>query len=333
MTMYARILKRVPGYAGAVAFAFLALACAGAQAQAQSNYPDHPVRMIVPYPPGGSMDIVTRVLAKALGESMKQSFVVENRAGASGAVGNAYIAKAAPDGYTIGMGAPTLVSAQYLNSTLPYSVKELTPIIWVINQPNVLLIHPSVPANNLKEFIDYLQANPGKVSFGSYGVGGSQHLAAELFMMMSKTKMVHVPYTRTSALTDLVGGQIQMMIDAVTTGLPYVKSGQLKALGVTTMERSAMMPDVPTMSEAGLKGYDYYGFNVLMAPAGTPKAVIDKLNQETNKALKDPAVRKTLEDQGLQVVGGSVQDAIRNLKEQDEMVAKIVKEAHIEPAN
>jgi tripartite-type tricarboxylate transporter receptor subunit TctC len=314
----------------ACALAVIALAARGAHAQ---NYPDHSVRVVVPYPPGGAMDIVTRVLARALGDSLKQSFVVENHAGASGAVGNAFIAKSPPDGYTIGMGAPTLVSAPYLNRSLPYSIKELAPIVWVVNQPNVLLIHPSIPASNLKELIDYLHANPGKVSFGSYGIGGSQHLATELFEMMSKTSMVHVPYTRTSALTDLVGGQIQMMIDAVPTALPYVKTGQLKALGVTTATRSAMMPSVPTMAEAGLKGYEYYGFNVLVAPAGTPKPILDKLNAEVNKALKDPTVRKQLEDLGLQVVGGSVADARNNLREQDQMVERIVKEAHIEPQN
>jgi tripartite-type tricarboxylate transporter receptor subunit TctC len=306
--------------------AAMALAAVGAHAQ---SYPTHSVRLVVPYPPGGSMDIVTRMLGKYLTESLGQSFVVENRSGASGLVGTAYVAKSEPDGYTLVMGAPTLVSGPYLNASMPFDpFKDLVPI-----QPNVLLLHPSVKANTVTELIDYAKANPGTLSFGSYGIGGSQHIATELFMMMSGTKMIHVPYTRTSALTDLVGGQINLMIDAVPTSLQYVKAGALKALAVTTAKRSPMMPDTPTMSEAGLTGYDFYGFNVLVAPTGTPKPIIDKLNVTINKWLTDPGVRKQLSDLGLEIVGGSPADAERILKEQDKLYARIVKEAHILPQN
>lgn len=306
------------------------LVATGAYAQ---SYPTKPVRLIAPYPPGGSIDIVARLVGQRLTEAFGQQFVIENRAGASGNIGTDYVAKAAPDGYTLLLsGAPPLAANIYLFAKLPFDpVRDFAPIIRIANQPNVLVLHPSVPARNVKELIALAKSRPGKLNFGSGGVGASQHISAELFMMMTGVKMVHVVYKGGGpAMIELVGGQIDLMIETAPSAIPYVNSGKLKALGVTTLQRLAMLPNVPTIDEAGVKGYEFLSWMGLVAPAGVPKEIVQKLNAEVQTAISGD-LRKRLTELGLGVAGGTPEQFAAYIREDSAKYAKLVKVANIKP--
>ena len=297
------------------------------------SYPVKPVRLIAPYPPGGSIDIVARLVGQKLTEAFGQQFVIENRSGASGNIGTDYVAKAAPDGYTLLLsGAPPLAANIHLFAKLPFDpVRDFAPIIRIANQPNVLVLHPSVPARNVKELIALANSRPGTLNFGSGGIGASQHISAELFMMITGTKMVHVVYKGGGpAMVELVGGQIDLMIETAPSAIPYVKAGKLKALAVTSLQRFGMLPDVPTMDEAGVKGYEFVSWMGLVAPAGVSREIVQRLNAEVQKIISGD-LRKRLTELGLDVVGGTPEQFAAYIREDSAKYAKLVKAANIKP--
>jgi tripartite-type tricarboxylate transporter receptor subunit TctC len=279
----------------AIAFAFTATA----QAQA---WPNKPIKYIVPFAAGGTTDILGRMIGAKLAEALGQPVVVENRAGAAGAVGVEMLAKSPPDGYTIGGGT---VSSHGLNVALypklPYDpVKDFSPITMLATLPNMLVVHPSLGVNNVAELIALLKANPNKYSFGSAGNGTSQHMSGEMFKMMTGTSMQHIPYRGSGPMIpDLLAGTISMSFENLTTAYPPAKQGRLKALAVTTAKRSFVAPEVPTMQELGFAGFDITSWQALFAPAGVPREIITRLYAETAKALKSPDVAKRLEELGL----------------------------------
>ncbi len=265
---------------------------AGAQ-----GYPNRPVKLVVPFPPGGSLDFTGRLLAQRLTEMWGQSVVVENRPGAGGNIGADFVAKSAPDGYTILMGAlSTHAVNPSLYKTMPYdAVRDFAPITLIATTPNVLVVNASSPVNNVKEFIAYTKANPGKLSFGSGSIGSGGHLAGELYKVETGTDAVHVPFKGGAPATQaLLAGDTQFMFDNLANAMAQVKAGKLKALAVTTAQRSPLVPDLPTMAEAGLPGFDISTWYGLFAPAGTPSSVIAKWNADVTKILTTPDVRAKL---------------------------------------
>lgn len=292
------LLQTMATLAGALAFPALA----------QGSWPSRPIRYIVPFAPGGTTDILARVVGEKLGPILGQTIVIENKPGQGGSVGAAELARAAPDGYTIGGGT---ISSHAINATLydklPYDpVTSFAPITMYATQPNVLLVHPSVPAANLREFVALLKANPDKYSYGSAGNGTSQHISGELFNAMAGVRMQHVPYRGSGQMVpELLGGTLQVAFDNIATGIPHMKTGRLRALAVTTARRSGVAPDVPTMAESGLAGYELSSWQAVFAPAGTPPAIVERLHAEIGRILKMPDVAKRLGDLGLDLSGMS----------------------------
>ena len=272
-----------------------------AGAQAPATYPSRPVRLVVPFPPGGPLDIIGRTIAQKLGDAWGQSVVVDNRPGAGGNIGAELVAKAAPDGYTILMGAlSTHAVNPSLYAKMPYdAVKDFAPITLVAITPNVLVVNASLPVNSAKEFVAYAKANSGKLAFGSGSNGSAGHLAGELFKVETATDIIHVPYKGGAPATQaLLAGDTQFMFDNLANATPQVKAGKLKALAVTTAQRSKLAPELPTMAEAGLTGFDISTWFGLLAPAGTPQDVIAKWNAEVTKILNSPELRERLTAQG-----------------------------------
>lgn len=306
----------------------LAMVSTGAAAQ---SYPSRAVRMVVAYPAGGSIDTVARLVSQRFVTVTGQQFLVENRSGAAGIIGTDNVAKAASDGYTLLMGsAAAIASAPSMYAKLPYDPdRELVPVVLVANQPNVLLLHPSVPARNLKEFIALTKANPGKFNYGSSGIGATQHMTAELFAMMTGTKIVHVPYRGGApAMTDLMTGQIDFMFTPAPNSISQLKAGRVRGIAVTSLKRSGILPDLPTMDESGLKGFELLGWIGLLAPAGTPPQIIDRLNGEVQKMLAGDLKQK-LADLGLDTAGGTPGQFAEFIKKDIAKYAKIVKAAKI----
>jgi tripartite-type tricarboxylate transporter receptor subunit TctC len=309
-----------------------ALVFAAAAAFAQS-YPSRVVRMVVAYPPGGSIDVVARLVNQRLTTAFGQQFIIDNRAGAAGNIGTDYVAKAPNDGYTLLMGsAASISSAPAVYAKLPYDpVRDLAPIIQVANQPNVLTAHPSVPARTLKEFIAIAKANPGKFNYGSSGIGASQHMTAELFAMLTGVKIEHIPYKGgTPAMTDLISGQIDFMFTPAPNAIAFVKSGKIRGIAVTSLKRSSALPELPTMDESGLKGFELLGWIGLLGPAGTPREIVDRLNADINKMLAGD-IRPRLTDLGLDAVGGTPEQFAAFIRQDIAKYVKIVKVAGIAP--
>jgi tripartite-type tricarboxylate transporter receptor subunit TctC len=298
-----KILARL---SAALGFALLAAAAGPALAQ----YPNKPVRIVVPYPPGGTTDILARLTAARLTESMGQPFVVENRPGASGGIGSQAVAKSAPDGYTLVMATISSHGIVSAISKLPYDpVKDFSPVTVIGSTPNVILVHPDLPAKNLAELLKLAREKPGKLNFGSTSPGGSPHMSAELLKMMAKVDMVHIPYKGAGPmLTDLIGGQIQIGFDNLPSSMGHIKSGKVRAVAVTTTKRWPGTPDVPTVAESGVPGYEVSGWFGLLAPAGTPKPVIDALYRAASAMLKQPDVQKQMLELGAEP-GGNTPDA------------------------
>jgi len=306
------------------------LALSAPWAAAQGAYPNKPIRYIVPFAPGGTTDILARVVGEKLAIALGQPLVIDNKPGQGGSAGAGELARAAPDGYTIGGGT---ISSHGINATLydklPYDpVKSFEPITMYATQPNVLLLHPSVPANNLREFIALLKANPEKYSFGSAGNGTSQHISGEMFKTMAGVKMQHVPYRGSGQMMpELLGGTLLVAMDNIATAVPHLKAGKLRALAVTSAQRSGVAPDVPTMAESGLAGYELSSWQAVFAPAGTPKPVIDKLYGEIAKILKMPDVEKRLTELGLDLSGMPPAQLGELVKADVPRLGKIVKES------
>ena len=292
-------------------------------------YPSKSVRLIVPFAPGGSNDIMARLTAQKLSESLGQSVVVDNRGGASGIIGTDLAAKAPPDGYTLLMMSLTFAVNPSLFRKLPYDTqKDLTPVTLVAFAPLMLVIHPSIPAKSVQELLAYARANPGKLNFGSGGPGTTPHLAGEMLKMMARVQMTHVPYKGGGpALIDLMGGQIQLMLENIPSTLPLAKSGKLRALAVSGLKRSPLAPELPTLDEAGLKGYEITGWNGLFVPSGTQANIVSYLHAETAKALAQPDVKERLATMGAEGVGSSPEDFRAFVKAEITKWARVVKEA------
>ncbi len=272
------------------------------------SFPNRPITIVVPFAAGGSTDVVARIVAAKMSENMGVQVLVENRAGAGGGVGAAAVAKAAPDGYTILMAT---ISTHTLNPIMAKTklfdpVKDFTPISLLVTVPNVLVVHPSLGVNNVQELIALLKKEPGKHSYASSGNGTPLHVSGELFKRMTGTDMIHVPYRGGGpAMNDLIGGQIKIMFDNLPPSVPHIRSGTIKALGVTVKKRVEGFENIPTIAEQGLPDYETYSWNGLLAPAGTPAAVIEKLNAEANKAIADPGVKAKLKDISAVTVGST----------------------------
>jgi tripartite-type tricarboxylate transporter receptor subunit TctC len=282
------------------AFLFAAAFLSSAAVHAD-EYPTGPISMIVPFAPGGSSDTVARIVGNALGKELGQPVIILNRSGAGGNIGFEMAARALPDGYTLLMASSPLAVNVSLYRSLGYDpIKDFSPISLVAMQPNLLVVNPELPVKTLAELIAYAKANPGKLNFGSSGIGTSQHLAGELFKRSAGVDIVHVPY-RGDAMVDLVAGRLQMMFETLPVSLAYAQSGRLRPIAITVDQRSKMLPDVPTVSEAGLPGFVSRGWLGVAAPAKTPKPIIDKLNAAIRKALATPSVADRLTELGLQV--------------------------------
>lgn len=282
------------------------VAAAGLAAAAPSDYPNRPVRIVVPYPPGGPTDVIVRVIAQRLGEELGQPMIIENRPGASGMIGSEVVARAAPDGYTLLVEPSIHVIVPNLQAKMPYdAVKDFTHVTLLVHVPLFLVVDPKLPIRNLQDLIAYTKANPGKVSFASSSSGSSSHLAGEQFKLYTSSEIVHIPYKGSApALTDLMGGQVQMMFDSGPSVMPFVKSGKVRALAVTTARHSRAAPEIPTMEEQGLSGFDHSNWYGLWGPQGMDADKVNRLNAAVAKVLQRADVRDRLVDLGAEPVEG-----------------------------
>jgi len=306
-----------------------AVAAAGAAAQTRDSYPNRPVRFIVAQTPGGSADFVGRIIADALGKHLGQQFVVDNRPGASGIIASEIAVSAPPDGHTLVLVTTSFGVNPALYKKLPYDhIRDFAAISMVGTVPNALVVHPSVPAKTMKEFIALAKASPGKVAYGSSGIGSAPHLSMELIKSMAGITMTHVPYKGAgAAVADVLGGQIQALCSSLAGLLPHIKSGRVRALGVTTSGRNPQLPDVPTIAESALPGYEVVIWYALFAPARTPAAVIARLNMETVKALNSADLKDRLTQQGLDVTSSTPDALSAYVKSETAKWAKVARDS------
>jgi len=298
-------------------------------------YPSKVVRVVVPYPPGGTVDAVARVIAQRLSESLGQQFIVDNRPGASGTIGSTAVAKSPADGYTLLVQASTFVASPLLMGNVPYDVeKDFTPVTNLGSVPLLVTAYPGTPAKNLKEFLVAIKADPKKYVFGTSAVGSASHLAEEAIKYEAKVDFTIVPYKGTApALTDVMGGHISAMVDALPSTMPHVKSGKLKPLAVTTAKRVPSLPDVPTVAESGLDGFEMVSWYGLWAPPNLPPELVTKLQQEVAKALKSPQVAKALVEYGFMPSGSTPEEFKAYIKQESAKYAKLIKAANIRLEN
>jgi tripartite-type tricarboxylate transporter receptor subunit TctC len=307
---------------------FVALACliAAGAARADDDYPNHAVRWLVGYPPGGSTDICARLIGQYLSQRFGQQFTVENKPGAGNNIAAEIAAHSPPDGYTVFLVNPANAINATLYKNLPFDfLHDMAPVAGFIRVPNVMEVNPNVPAHTVQEFIDYAKANPGKVNMASSGIGTSVHLSGALFMMMTGVNMVHVPYRGAApALTDLLGGQVQVMFDNLPSSIAHIQAGRLRALAVTTATRSKVLPDVPTVADT-VPGYEASAFFGMAVPAGTPRDIIEKLNRAVNEALADPGVQAKLAEMGGTLISGTPEDFGKIVSDETDKWSKVVK--------
>jgi tripartite-type tricarboxylate transporter receptor subunit TctC len=295
-------------------------------------YPVKPVRMIVAFPAGGGSDIVGRALAQQLTDSLGQSVIVDNRGGAGGIIGTELGARAAPDGYTIILGSSGGFAINpHLNPRLPYDpVRDFAPVGLVTRLTFVLDVHPSVPAKSMKDFLALAKSRPDRLNFGSSGQGATAHLATELFMSLARVRMVHVPYKGAApAMTAAIAGEVDVLFDSMPTTLPHAQSGRIRPLAVTTLQRSALMPQIPTLDEAGVKGYELANWMGIFAPAGTPRAVVERLNTAINAATRRPEMKERLLNQGAEPLSGTPEDLAAYLRRELDQYGRIIREAGV----
>lgn len=302
-------------------------------AQAQAAFPERPVTLVVPFAAGGSTDVVARVIAEKMSEDLGQQVVVQNVAGAGGSLGAGNVARAEPDGYTILMGT---VATHALNPLIlknkPYDAEaDFAPVSLLVLVPNVLVVNPELPAKSVEELLALLKAEPDKWSYASSGNGTPLHLSGELFKSMAGVTMEHIPYKGSGpALNDLLGNQVSIMFDNLPSSSAHIKAGTLKALAVTTAERAPSFPDVPTMAEAGLPGYETYTWNALFAPKDTPKDVVDRLNAAANKAMADPGVAERMKEFSATIVASTPDELAAHVKAEIAKWTPVVKEANVQ---
>lgn len=314
----------------------IAVPALSARAQAVDNFPNKPIRLLVPFSAGGGIDLMARITSDKLAEILGQPIVVENQGGGGGVVASRIVATAPADGYTLAFHSVSsaVVNAQVFKDLGYDPIGGFVPVSLVARFPLVMIVNKDVPAQNLKEFIALLKANPTKYAYGSSGVGGGIHFAAELFRSMANVEIQHVPYKGTSAaLTDLLGGRIAMLIDGVPPQRQNIASGRVRALGVTTLSRSAAMPDVPTLNEAGLPGYDIPFWVGIYAPAATPRSIVEKLSAAIGKAVRDPISAAKFKETGAEPVGSTSEELDRFWKSQMDVYAKIAKDSNIKLDN
>ena len=312
--------------------ALLGLAACGISSMAAAQaWPSRPVHVVVPYPAGGPNDIIVRMVGKRLGETLGQPVVVENRPGAGGNIGTDSVAKSAPDGYTLVSVGPGALIINPLLGKVPYdTMRDFAPVTIMAVAPNALVAHPSFPAKTVKDLIALAKQKPGAINYASGGSGSTPHLAAALFAVMAGVQLTHVPYKGTGPATaDLVGGQVQIAFLGIPTVLPHIRSGKLRVLAVTGTKRSPELPDVPTVAEAGVPGYELSPWYGLLAPAGTPSAVVARLAADATKVVREPAMREQLVAQGAAPAGGTPEEFARTLRSDAALWKKVVKEAGI----
>ena len=311
---------------------FASLLLVQALAASASDYPSKPIKFIVPYPPGGPTDAMARLIQVPLQAKLKTPVIIENRGGAGGNIGTDAVAKSPPDGYTMVLAAsgPMAVNSTLYRSMPFDALKDLAPVIQISAFPLVLEVHPSVPAKNLKEFLALAKANPSDLGFASAGNGTPQHLAGELFNTATGLKLQHIPYKGAGpALTDVMGGHVKVMFDILGSSVQYIKSDKLRPLAVTTARRSPVLPDVPTMAEAGLPGYDISGWHGIAVPAATPKPIVTQLNKAINEIFADPEFKKRWEELGTPIVGGTPEAFGTLVKSETVKLGKLVKDAGV----
>ena len=317
------MMRLIAGFLGA-------LAAAGAAAQ--GGFPSRPVTMIVGFAPGGGTDTAARIIAKAASESLGQSVVVENRAGAGGNIAHEHVAKAMPDGHTILLGSVgPLTVAPHMIKNLPYDpLKDLVPVTMAVTFANVLVVHDGVPVRTLADYIKLANEKPGALTYGSSGIGGAGHLSGELFRMMSKASIVHVPYKGGGpAMQDLLGKQIASIFATPISAGPHIKAGKIRAIAVTSAQRTGFMPEVPTIAESGFPGFEATNWYAYVLPAKTPHEIVERWNRELVKILNDPAVRKALLDQGMEPAPSTREELGATIKREYDTWARVVKEANI----
>jgi tripartite-type tricarboxylate transporter receptor subunit TctC len=320
--MEEKIMRGMHRWALGALFACIATLASG------QGYPNRTIRLVVPFPAGGTTDILAREVAQKLTEVLGQAVVVDNRPGAAGNIGSDLVAKSAPDGYTLLMGTVgTHAINPSLYSKMPYDhVKDFAPVVLVAGVPNVLVVNPALPVKSVSDLIKLAKDKPGQINFASSGSGTSIHLSGELFKTMAGVDMTHVPYKGSSpALTDLIGGQVQIMFDNLPSALPQIKAGRLRAIAVTSLKRAPVLPDIPTINESGLPGFEASSWFGLLAPAGTPAPIVARINVEVNKWLQSGDAREKLLGQGAEAAGGSPEQFGNFIRGESEKWAKVVK--------
>lgn len=312
-----------------------AAALAFSTAALSQGYPSKVVRIVVPYPPGGTVDAVARVIAARLSDNFGQQVIVDNRPGANGTIGSSSVAKSPADGYTLLLQAPTFVAAPLLMTNVPYDIeKDFTPITNLGAVPLLVTVNPGVPAKNLREFMTAIRSDPKKYVFGTSAVGSPSHLAQEAIKFDGKLDFMIVPYKGTApALTDAIGGHISAMVDALPSTMPHVRSGKLRAVAVTSAQRIPSLPDVPTVAESGLQGFEMVSWYGLWGPAKLPAEVVSKIHQEVVKALKSDQVAKSLGEQGFIVSGSTPEEFKAYIRQESEKYARLIKAANIKLEN
>ena len=315
-----------------LACAALAAAAAGA-AFAQAGYPSKPVRLVVPSSAGGGTDIVARIIAPELSKRLGQQVVIDNRPGAGTMIGIEVAAKSPPDGYTLLMGLSTLAINSALYKKVPYDpVRDFAPITVAVTSASILVVHPSLPVKTLKELISFARARPGQLNYASAGIGTYPQMTYELFLSMAKLKMVHIPYKGTApAMIDMLAGQVATMAATVLTGLPHIRTGRLRPLGITSAKRNAVVPDIPTVAEGGLPGYESVQWYAVLAPAQTPRNIIAKLHTELVQVLHSPEIKKRFAADAAETVGNTPEEFARHIRSELDKWEKVAREAGIQP--
>jgi len=298
---------------------------------ALAQYPNRAVKLVVPFPPAGATDIVGRIVAQKLGEQMGQSVVVENKPGAGGSIGSDLVAKSAPDGYTLLMATSSTHSIGPALQKLPYDpLKDFAPITHVANVPNVLVVSPVLPVTSVKELIAYAKARPGQLNFASSGVGTIVHLNGELFKMLAGVDLVHVPYKGTAlSIPDVANGSVAMLFDSLASVQPHIKAGRVRPLAVNAQRRSALLPEVPTLAEAGMPAFDRYTWFGMFAPAGTPKDIVARVNAEVAAALKAPDLLERFAAAGAEAVGSTPEQFVERIKSDATRWAEVIRAANV----
>jgi len=326
-------MKNLPRWSLIAGCIVIALATSVAATSAADTWPAKPITLVVPFAAGGTTDIIARAVGQKLGEALHQSVVIDNRPGAGGTLGAASVAKAAPDGYTFFMATVAHTMAPGLYKSLPCEFsKDLDPIGLVALTPNVLLVNPSVPVKSVAELVAYIKAHPGAVNYGSAGKGSTEHLSGELFRSLTGTDIAHIPYQGGAPMmTDLIGGQIQMAIETSPSAAPHVRSGAVKALAVTTPKRSSAYPGVPTLDEAGVKGFDVTTWYAIMSPRGTPVAIESRMTAELGKVLRQPEVQRRFEEQGVSAGDLTPQQLAAFIRAETTKWAQVAKDSGVVP--